>query len=103
MSKLETLWNSFEERNLVLQGLLGLLAFSEHAAAICSAPACATEAARQQHESTDQLVLLALGFVSFRDSLWAELTPDVAAGDGSHQSSQNPVRGASLSPTELLR
>jgi hypothetical protein len=103
MSRLETLWNSFEERNLVLQGLLGLLAFSENAAAACTAPADAAQATVERHEGADQLVLLALGIVSFRDSLRAELARDMATSEVSHQSSQNLLVAGAISPIELLR
>lgn len=77
---LETLWDSFEERNLVLQGILGLASACDVAAGTCSAEAAHFGAVDPEKADANlhPIVLLALGVVSFRDSLRGELDRGLA-------------------------
>lgn len=73
MSIVDSLRDSFEDRHLVLQALLGLLSASDRAASAVESAALAHDEPPLGVASPHPLVLLTLGMVSVGEALRAEL------------------------------
>jgi hypothetical protein len=93
MNALETPWDSFEERNLVLQGLLGLVSAVETATAFCATHAAGPPVVAATEPGVHPLVFLLLGLVSFRDSLRGELDPELRTGSSSRGPALHTAQG----------
>ena len=100
MSRMEQVHAAFEERNLVLQGLLGLVSA---AAAFKDALPPSVHAAEPSPTISDHhpLVLLIMGLASFHEALWAQLDDGLPQGVAAKATSLQEASPVASTPSRL--